>query len=117
MVINDEKIVNEFFNTPFLSKLIADSGYKSMGVRIVDNDKVIEELTSSYDRKKISLKKGIKNPDFVVCVDHKFLKSLNKENLGWIRRNPVKAYFKYHDRFDIPIFVKLKILSMIKHGS
>jgi hypothetical protein len=114
VTIKDSEAVNGFLNTPFFSRVISSSGYKSVGIRIVGRDKVVNELTSSYVNKKLSIKDGIRNPDFIVTVDHKFLKSLDKKKLGWIRENPVKAYFRYHDKVDVPFMVKLKIMSMLK---
>ncbi|MFH1331870.1 MAG: hypothetical protein ABIH63_01145 [archaeon] len=108
--------VDEFVNTPLFARLVADSGYKSVGVKVVEKDKVVQELTASYKNKKINFKDGIKNPDFVVVLDYKFLKSLDKKKLEWIKANPMKAYLKYHDKFDVPFFVKLRVLSMMQNA-
>lgn len=112
--VNEEKFVNKFLDNPFFSRLINESGYKSVGIKIVKNHKIINEVTSSYNKKKIKLSKGIVNPDFTIAVNYKFLKSLDKRRTEWIKENPLKAYFRYKDKVDLPFFVKLKILSMIK---
>jgi len=113
MVMIDEGVFNEFLSIPIFSRLVSGLGYNSVGIRVVDNNKVVQEFTSLYVKDKIKLTDCIKNPDFVVSVDYKFLKSLSKKKLGWIKANPVKAYLKYHDKLDVPFFVKLKVLGMM----
>ncbi|MFH1210653.1 MAG: hypothetical protein V1645_01935 [archaeon] len=115
MVMIDKGVVNGFLGIPIFSRLVSESGYKSVGVKIVDNNKVVRELTSSYVKKKVRLTDGIKDPDFVVSVDYKFLKSLDKKKLDWIKANPVKAYFRYHDKLDVPFFVKLRVFGMLRN--
>ena len=114
MGIINEEAVNGFLSIPVFSRLVTGSGYKSVGIRIVDNDKVVQELTSSYVEKRIKLKHGISNPDFVVSIDYNFLKTLDKKRLDWIKANPFDAYLKYHDKVDVPLLVKLKILRMLQ---
>ncbi len=110
---NYSKIVNEFLRIPVFSRIVANSGYKSVGIKILDGGKLIQETTSFYDKKKINMKVGIQNPDFIVTVDNKFLKSLNKTKIGWIKRNPVKAYLRYYKNIEVPLLVKLKILNVL----
>lgn len=116
MVTINQEIVDEFVKGSFLSRMISESGYNSVGIRVVQKDKVVHELTSSYNKKKLIFKDGISNPDFIVSVDYKFLKSLSKKRLGWIKENPIKAYLKYHDKVDMPFFVKLRILAMLNEA-
>ncbi len=114
VITNYSSIVNEFLKVQVFSSVIANSGYKSVGIKILDGKKVVEEVTSCYDKKRISIKKSIINPDFIVTVDNKFLKGLNHKKIEWIKANPIKAYLKYHDKVCIPFFVKLKILSLLR---
>lgn len=116
MVTINQELVDGFVKDSFLSRIISKSGYNSVGIKVVEKGKVIYELTSSYDRKKLSFKDGINNPDFIVSVDYKFLKSLNKKRLGWIKENPIIAYLKYHDKVDMPFFVKLRVLAMLNEA-
>lgn len=113
MVTISKDLVDEFVKDSFFSRMIVNSGYKSVGIRVLKKNKLVHELTSSYNKKKLSFKDGIKNPDFIISVDYKFLKSLDNKKLDWIKKNPIKAYLKYHDKVDMPFFVKLRVLAMV----
>ncbi len=110
---NYSRIVNEFLKVQAFCSVIANSDYKSVGIKILDGKKVVEEVTSCYDKKRISIKKGIINPDFIVTVDNKFLKSLNKNKIERIKANPIKAYLRYHKKIEVPLLVRLKILNIL----
>ncbi|MEM4244907.1 MAG: hypothetical protein QW404_01870 [Candidatus Nanoarchaeia archaeon] len=116
MVTIDNRLVDRLVNDSFFGRIIADSGYKSIGIKVIDKGNVVNEVTSVYRNKKLIILKGIKNPDFVMSVDYKFLKSLNDKKLIWIRENPLKAYLKYRDKVEVPFFVKLKILAMLNEA-
>lgn len=112
-MVFDEKAVNKLVAMPVFSRLISYSGYKSVGIKISDRGKVISELTCSYKDKRARFSDGINSPDFVVGVEKKCLKSLDKKKLAWIRENPLQACFKYGSMIDIPFSVRLKMLSLL----